>query len=92
MIYVPNAFTPNSDGENDSFMAKGDGIKDFKLYVFDRWGNVIFFSNDIMKGWDGRYLAKGADIVQEDVYVWKIELKNYKNQPFNLAGQVSLLK
>jgi gliding motility-associated-like protein len=92
MIYVPNAFTPNSDGENDSFMAKGDGIKDFKLYVFDRWGNVVFFSDDIMKGWDGRYLAKGSDIVQEDVYVWKIELKNYRNQPFNLAGQVSLLK
>jgi gliding motility-associated-like protein len=91
-IYVPSAFTPNSDGINDSFMAKGEGIKDFKLFVFDRWGNEVFYSDDIMKGWDGKFMAKGTDIVQEDVYVWKIELKNFKNQPFRIAGQVSLMK
>ncbi len=91
-IYVPNAFTPNFDGVNDVFMAKGEGIKDFRLYIFDRWGNQVFYSEDIMKGWDGRFQAKGDDIVQEDVYVWKIELKNYKGEPKQLKGTVSLLK
>ncbi len=92
MIYVPNAFTPNYDGTNDVFYAKGEGIKDFKMYIFDRWGNQVFYSDDISKGWDGRFSGKSQDIVQEDVYVWKIELKNYKGEPRLLKGTVSLVK
>ncbi|MGZ3941634.1 MAG: PKD domain-containing protein, partial [Bacteroidia bacterium] len=91
-IYVPNAFSPNMDGVNDSFFAKGEGIKDFKLYIFDRWGNQVFFSDDIYKGWDGRFMGKGEAIVQEDVYVWKIELKTFKNEPKMLKGTVTLIK
>ncbi len=92
MIYVPNAFTPNFDQSNDVFMAKGEGIKDFQLYIFDRWGNEIFYSNDINKGWDGRFQSKGSEIVQEDVYVWKIELKSVKGGKEQLSGVVSLIK
>ncbi len=91
-IYVPNAFTPNFDGTNDVFMAKGEGIKEFTMWIFDRWGNQVFFSEDIYKGWDGRFQAKGETIVQEDVYVWKIELKNFRGEPKQLKGTVSLLK
>ncbi len=92
MIYVPNAFSPNYDGTNDVFMAKGEGVKDFKMYIFDRWGNLTFVTDDITKGWDGRLMGKGDQTVQEDVYVWKIELKNYKGEPRQLSGIVSLLK
>ena len=92
MIYVPNAFSPNDDGTNDIFYAKGEGIKEFKMYIFDRWGNQVFFSDDISKGWDGRFLNKTGEMVLEDVYVWKIELKNYKGEPRLLKGTVSLLK
>lgn len=92
MIYVPNAFTPNFDGVNDMFFAKGEGVKDFKLYIFDRWGEQIFFADDIDKGWDGRFQAHGNDIVQEDVYVWKIELTNFRGEPKQLKGTVSLIK
>jgi gliding motility-associated-like protein len=91
-IYVPNAFTPNSDGLNDVFKVKAEGIKDFKLYIFDRWGNLCYFSDDAEKGWDGTFKSKGGDILTEDVYVWKIELKNFKNEPKQLKGTVSLLK
>ncbi len=89
IIYVPNAFTPNFDGDNDVFMAKGEGIKDFKLYVFDRWGEQVFFSDDIYKGWDGFYRGQRAQI---DVYVWKIELTTWTGEPRALKGTVSLLK
>jgi len=92
MIYVPNAFSPNGDGVNDGFFAKGEGIKDFKLMIFDRWGNLTFISDDITKAWDGRFMGGKGEIVQEDVYVWKIELKNYKGEPRQLSGTVSLLK
>lgn len=92
MIYVPNAFSPNGDGTNDIFTAKGEGVKTYKMYIFDRWGNLAFLTDDINKGWDGRFMGKGEEIVQEDVYVWKIELKNYKGEPRLLSGIVSLLK
>jgi gliding motility-associated-like protein len=92
MIYVPNAFTPNDDGTNEIFSAKGEGIDEFRMYIFDRWGNEVFFSDDIYKGWDGRYQAKGNDILPQDLYVWKIELKTYKGEAKMLKGTVSLLK
>jgi gliding motility-associated-like protein len=91
-LYVPNAFSPNGDGVNDMFFAKGEGIKDFKLYIFDRWGQQVFFSDDIYKGWDGRFQSKGTEIVQEDVYVWKIECKTPKGEAKMLKGHVSLIK
>ena len=90
-IYVPNAFSPNGDGKNEFFKAEGEGIKDYKLYVFDRWGLMLFYSDDINKGWDGKYQG-GGDLVQEDVYVWKIQVTDFKNKARNLNGTVTLLK
>ncbi len=91
-IYVPNAFTPNNDTDNALFMAKGEGISEFKMYIFDRWGNQLFDTNDIDTGWDGRHKNKGNDIVCEDVYVWKIELTTFKGEKQLLSGIVSLIK
>ena len=91
-LYVPNAFSPNGDGVNETFFAKGVGIKDFKMYIFDRWGNQAFFSDDIYKGWDGRFQSKGETIVQEDDYIWKIEVKTIRNEKKHLSGHVSLIK
>ncbi len=90
-IYVPNAFSPNGDGTNDAFGAKGEGIKEFKMYIFDRWGNQAFYSEDINTTWDGTVTRKG-EMVQEDVYVWKIEVKGVGNIKKELSGTVSLLK
>jgi trimeric autotransporter adhesin len=89
VIYVPNAFTPNYDGTNDVFMAKGEGIKDFRLFVFDRWGMKVFESEQLGSGWDG---TLRGEAVQEDVYVWKIELKTWKNESKIFRGTVSLLR
>ena len=91
-LYVPNAFSPNSDGKNEIFKPVGEGITDYKLFIFDRWGSLIFFSDDIDKGWDGTYQAKGTDILQQDVYVWKIQVKNVKSESKDLTGTVTLLK
>jgi gliding motility-associated-like protein len=91
-IYVPTAFSPNDDGTNDVFYAKGEGVKDFKMFIYDRWGELIFYSEDIFKGWDGSFRAKGDEILQEDVYVWKVEVKSYRGESKALQGTVSLLK
>ena len=91
-IYVPNAFTPNFDGTNDIFLPVGEGVTEYKLHVYDRWGQLVFSTNDILQGWDGRHLNKGNTYAQEDTYVWRIEAKNKKGEPKLLKGTVSLIK
>ena len=91
-FYIPNAFSPNNDGHNDIFFPKGEGITDYKLYIFDRWGNQLFYSTDFYKGWDGRYQFKSNEILQEDVYVWKIEVKTFNGKDRQLSGTVTLIK
>ncbi|MBS1647885.1 MAG: gliding motility-associated C-terminal domain-containing protein [Bacteroidetes bacterium] len=92
-LYVPNAFTPNGDGLNDIFTAVGEGINTFSLDVFDRWGLLIYHSNDITKGWDGTYGEKNTQILQEDVYVWKIDATDViTNQNHTLQGTVTLVR
>lgn len=71
-FFVPNAFTPNGDGRNETFSAKGYNITDFHMMIFDRWGNLLFESIDIDHGWDGS--VKGR-VVQQDVYVVRAEYR-----------------
>jgi gliding motility-associated-like protein len=54
-IYVPTAFSPNGDGLNDTFGAVGEGIEEYKLTVYNRWGEVVFATNRINQKWDGAY-------------------------------------
>ncbi|MBI1287080.1 MAG: T9SS type B sorting domain-containing protein [Flavobacteriales bacterium] len=69
-IYVPNAFTPGGNEKNPIFYAYGRGIADFTLTIFNRWGQMIFQSNELDKGWDGT--MNGRD-VQTGVYVWTLQ-------------------
>ncbi len=61
------------------------------MAVFDRWGNKIFESNDLNKGWNGKVHSKG-DIVQEDVYVWKVHVTDYQGKARKYIGHVTILK
>jgi gliding motility-associated-like protein len=93
VLYIPNAFTPNSDGINDGFKAVGIGVVEFKLQIFDRWGALIFESNDINKAWDGSVNGKGdSESTKQEVYVWKAEVKDVRNENHYLIGHVTLLK
>lgn len=90
-LYVPSSFTPNGDGKNELFKAQGEGVLGFKMYIFDRWGNTIFTSNNIDTGWDGARNNTG-EVLQEDVYVWKINLSNVLKQGKSFTGTVTLIK
>jgi gliding motility-associated-like protein len=92
-IYVPNAFTPNNPEYdlNNIFYAYGTNILKFRMLIFDRWGNQIFESNDLDKGWDGKVKGKG-ELAQEDVYVWKIDLTDVFNKEHQYIGHVTVLK
>lgn len=92
-FYVPNAFSPNGDGTNDSFFTKGVGIDTtkFDLWIYDRWGNLIFFTDDFFKEWDGK-VSGHSENVQEDVYVWKVKLRDFKGAKHNYVGHVTVVK
>ena len=91
-LYIPNVFTPDGNGLNDVFQPKGVGIDetDYKMLIFDRWGELIFESNNFQKGWDGS--VKNKDIkAKEEVYVYKIYVKDLKGKKYEFVGHVTCL-
>lgn len=88
-FWVPNSFTPDGNNKNDVFLPIVIGVSNYKFYVFDRWGEQLFFTNDPSKGWDGK--RKGV-LCKQDVYVWKISFWNdvsLQNEEY--TGQINLL-
>jgi gliding motility-associated-like protein len=98
MFYIPNAFTPNGDGSNDFFFAKGLGITEYEMWIFDRWGNNLFYCkvNGLPQSqscqWDGTVQGGTNTIVHEDVYVWKVHFLNVFGTTYDFVGNVSVVK
>ncbi|MFN4121714.1 MAG: choice-of-anchor L domain-containing protein [Flavobacteriales bacterium] len=93
-FYVPNAFTPNGDGYNDIFRAFGINIQQFRMEIYNRWGELVFESNDIEYGWNGRLFNNpNLNISQMDVYAWVIYVKDQFNlPPRRIDGRVTLVR
>ncbi len=68
-FYIPDAFTPNGDGINDTFGISGEAVKDFTMKIYNRWGELVFESADASRQWDGSF--KGQ-IVPQGVYVYQL--------------------
>jgi gliding motility-associated-like protein len=90
-IYIPSAFTPNEDYKNDSFRAYGIGITNFSMTIFDRWGEIIFESDDMQAAWNGRHGATGQ-LCQQDVYVYLIDYRDVDNIRRQIRGSVLLYR
>lgn len=90
-FFIPSSFTPNNDGINDNFSGHGVGILKYELMIFDRWGNLIFHSDDLNKVWDGK-ANRGADKAQQDVYAWKVVLTDVFRKKHNYIGTVTIVK
>lgn len=91
-FYIPNSFTPNADGTNDLFFGSGYGINTYEIWIFDRWGNLIFNTKDINEGWDGTVQGKSGQLVQIDTYVWKVVLTDVFNKKHKYIGSVSMIR
>ena len=93
-IYVPNAFTPDGSGVNEVFKPVMEGFDEFSytLYIFNRWGEIVFESHNMELGWDGTY-SQRDERAQDGVFTWKIEvaLKNSSDSKI-FIGHVTLLK
>jgi len=90
-FYIPNSFTPNGDKYNNGFRGTGVGIVNYELHIFDRWGNFIWQSTELDEYWDGKANG-GSNIVQEDVYVWKVLLTDVFGKRHSYIGTVTVVK
>jgi gliding motility-associated-like protein len=93
IYYVPNTFTPDGNQYNPEFkpiMTQGIDIFGYQLLIFNRWGEVLFESNDAEFGWDGTY---GGNICQDGTYVWKIKYQVLGvDKPQEMMGHVNLIR
>lgn len=91
-FYIPNSFTPeNGDGINDVFTGMGIGIEKYEMWIFDRWGAMIYYTDDIRKGWNGKVQGKPNE-VKIDVYVWKVNLVDVFAKKHNYIGHVTVIR
>lgn len=88
-VFVPDAFTPNGDGFNDILEAKSEQLQSFKFSVMNRWGVVVFHSDDIAKGWDGTVDGTNAPV---GYYFYKMTFVDDINQTVEKSGTFMLLR
>ncbi len=88
-VYVPNIFSPNGDGFNDLLFVRGKGIVELKFTIFDRWGERVFETTDITKGWDGIYKGETMNLA---VFVYMVSGKFKNGDLIDKKGNFTLLR
>jgi gliding motility-associated-like protein len=92
-LFIPNAFTPDQDGKNDLFSAAGECVfQDFRLEIFNRWGQLVYTSNDVNGTWDGRY---NGEVCPQGVYAVSLSWSGYRDFRkirVKQAGRLALLR
>jgi gliding motility-associated-like protein len=97
IFYVPNSFTPDGDNINQTFQpvfTSGFDPAEYSMRIFNRWGEVVFETNDATFGWDGGY-GNGANykMMQDGTYIWKIEFTVLQtDERIMKVGHVNLLR
>ncbi len=93
-VYVPSGFTPDNDGINDAFLpsvAPLEQVEDYRLEVFNRWGECVFVTTDPEQGWMGGYTS-GTHFAGNEVYNWVITIDTQLSPPRRMVGQVTAIR
>lgn len=88
-VFVPNTFTPNGDGANDTLFVRGQHIERMEFMVFDRWGERVFLSTDKNVGWDGQFRGKPVDPA---VFVYHLTAWCADGQRYFTKGNVTVIR
>ena len=87
---MPSAFTPDGDGVNDIFTAKGNAVESFEMQVYDRWGGIVFESNSIYYGWDGKNVS--GDWANNGLYLYHIATYDRNGRLWVYNGELNLMR
>lgn len=88
-VFVPNTFTPNGDNQNDILFVRSNSIDELYFAVYNRWGQIVFETTDIKKGWDGIYEGKNVDPA---VFAWYLRAKCYNGDELIKKGNTTLIR
>jgi gliding motility-associated-like protein len=90
-LFIPNSFTPNGDGLNDNFIPKGFGIslEGYSFIIFNRWGEIVFKTNNVLDSWDGSY---NGEFLPSGVYVWRADFQDLNGKDYRRTGQLNILR
>jgi len=88
-LYLPNAFSPNGDGVNDRFYAYGNDVRLFQFQIFNRWGAVVFESDNMLLGWDGDFESQAMPI---GIYTYWIKATFANGEEGFFSGDVLLIR
>jgi gliding motility-associated-like protein len=88
-VYIPNTFTPNSDGQNDIFIVRGLKVQEIYFAIYNRWGEMVFETSDKTRGWDGIYKGRPADV---GVFGWYLKVKCFNGEETFRKGNVTLIR
>ncbi len=88
-IFIPNAFSPNGDGNNDVLYVRGEDIKEMHLSIFDRWGELVFESRHPSMGWDGTFNGRA---VTPAVFVYYLKVTCINDEVFEKQGNITLVR
>ena len=88
-VWVPSAFTPNGDTKNDLFEVQASYITYYEIMIFNRFGNLLYHSKNILNSWDGTY---EGGLVKDDVYTYLITYRNLKGEEFKKQGSFTVLQ
>lgn len=89
-VYIPNTFTANDDGLNETWNVVGRGVKTFEARIFDRWGEELYYFDTLDKGWDGT--KQNGSPCKQDVYVYRVLIQDYKGDYHEFNGNVNLIR
>jgi gliding motility-associated-like protein len=89
IIWVPNAFTPNNDGDNDVFKPWVENVNNYHIIIYDRWGGMVFESFNPEMAWDGKF---GGQLLTNGLFVWKMTFSDFYNRKYEKHGFVIILK
>lgn len=94
IAYIPNTFTPNNDGVNDSFIIRGNGIDEqtFEMDIYDRWGEKVFSTTDFANGWDGSIRGRDKLTTDSGIYTYRILVQDIYGNPHKFTGRILLLR
>lgn len=88
-LFIPSAFTPNADGQNDAFKAEGRGIESMQMVVLNKMGQVLFEASHISQSWDGKY---NGDLLPPDTYFYQVNYIDAKGNSHIKRGQITLIR
>ena len=88
-VFIPDAFSPNGDGQNDLFKVFGKCITDLSMQIFDRWGNKVFETASVLNGWDGTY---NGNIMNTGTYIYQASYTLNNGEKNKVKGNLILIR